>query len=53
MHRPYGTTLNDLAALGQELAEEHLTLAAGGLRPNTYIRTYERVSGDVAPDYYA
>ena len=47
------TRIDDLAMVGQELAEEHLTLAAGGLRPNTYIRTYERVSGDVAPDYYA
>ena len=47
------TRIDPLATVGRELAEEHLALAAGGRRSNTYIRTYERATGDFDPDYYA
>ena len=48
------TRIDDLAAHGHELAEEHLVMAVGGRGwAHTYIRTYERAGGDVDYDYYA
>jgi hypothetical protein len=48
------TRIDDLTTFGYELSEGHLVMAVGGrISPNTYIRTYERASGDVAADYYA
>ena len=44
------THLDDLAALGPELREEHLALAAGGRLPRTTYRTYIQCQSDQGTD---
>ncbi len=42
------TTIDDLATLGQELPERHLTLAAGGRRPlGTYVLDPSYMNGQM------
>jgi hypothetical protein len=44
------TQLDDLAALGHELREEHLALAAGGRMSRTTYRTYIQCQSDTGTD---
>ncbi len=44
------TRLDHLAALGQELIDVHLALAAGGRMPRTTYRTYIACQSDVGSD---
>ena len=46
MRRPREATIEDLAAIGQEMAEEHLVLAAGGrMKDRTYKLDISIVNG--------
>jgi hypothetical protein len=44
------TQIDDLGALGHELREEHLALAAGGRMSRTTYRTYILCQSDVGHD---
>lgn len=53
MKRTGHTSIDNLTALGHELAEEHLALATGARRADTYTRSNELPGNPLDPDYYA